>query len=1473
MSGHGFRRTAFALATAALLHGQGVITTIAGTDWVFPTLSMPALQAPLGLPQGMALDRSGNLLVLDGFNQMLFRYTPDGILTVAAGNGLAGFSGDGGNATRASMQYPDSVAVDRAGNIYVGDGESRGIRKIAPDQTITTISGLGSQYAAEGLRASEVAFASITSMAVTPAGELIVGDDQLDRIFKIGVDGVISVVAGSGRCQSTGDQGPARQADVCSPNSIVSDASGNIYFIDITNLFNNTRRIRRIAPNGVIEAYAGNGIGGRVTPGPALQSHMQPIAIAVDSRGGLVITSSLLSEDSGSASTDVVRITPGGILEVIEAPGMSVFLLNTLCVDAVGNIYASTGLPGRVFKITTAGTVEKLAGNEQHRYGGDGGPATLALLSAPAGLALDPGNNLYIADTGNGRIRKIDPAGVISTVAGNGQLQLDAPPPGVPATESALLQPLGITIGSDGLTYFSSSFGLHRINQDGTQAVAYYPAAGPGSIAFDAENKLYYADRGRNILLRLKNGTDTLFEFDALAAGNLQPNSSGDGGPAKDASISSPTGVAIDPAGNVYVSEAGGHRVRRIATDGIITTFAGNGRSSQTRIPLGLRPAGAVSLTQPTGLAFDRQGNLLVRSQGHLSRVTASGQLEVIAGIGPSRVIFGDGGLATQAALGNYGTMAVDEQGNIYLTEIDDGRVRKILAYPPAFQVSATALRFSAASGGAPTQPQTLSATGEVPGLAFNLRVGTTGGNWLRVSAANGATPRLIDVNANPAGLAPGTYTGTIEIEAPLGQPNIVSIDVTFQVGAALPANLQVDKTALTFTYPRTAARRSQSLVLSNSGSGNIAASVVVPSGGFLRISPAVGTVTPATPLLLSVEADPGTRRPGTYRSSLTVSGAGTTREIAVTMTISDREQAILLSQSGLSFQAVAEGGVVPPQSFAVLNQGNGAMPWRITTSTLAGGSNWLKVSATTGIADAASKTASTVDVRIDQAGLAPGVYYGLVQVDSAEAANSPHVLPVFLEVLPANARPASVVQPAELTFTTAEGQGSPGSQDLTVFNLTRDPIAYRSVSPPLAPNQPLQYAPIDANVLPQEPQRIVVQPLTHLLRAGTYRSDLTLQFADGTVRRVDVRVLVTPAGGSASSKGARSADACSATQLVPVLRSLGQAASVPAGWPAGVAVEVQDDCGRPLEEGTVTMSFSNGDPPVALQSLKDGRWHGTWAPRAGQTGSVNIRVIAEDRALQVRGEREVSADLRAGQDPPSLGIEGVVSTTTPVVNSPVAPGALITLNGERFTVNQTLNAPANAALPTRLGDTEVLIGARRIPLFAASAQRIDAVVPADLPTNTLHQVLVRRGLTYSRTVPVNVADAQPAILLNAQAGGTQALAQVLRDGEAPFNNTTTAPARVGDRITVSCTGLGAVTPPVEAGQVAPAGQVRTQNPVIARVGGREATVSFAGLVPGQIGRYQVTFTIPAGTAAGDRIPVELESQGQVSPAATLVVR
>lgn len=1449
---------AVCLFTAALLPAQRVITTVAGTDWVFPRSSLPALEAPAGLPTGLVFDAStGGLILLDNLNHTAFRLSADGRLSVLAGNGLGGYSGDDGSAINASLLYPRSCTLDRSGNLYIADSEGRALRVVSADGKIRTLSGGGRRAPADGVPIAEAQFSSIISIAALPGGELAIADDVLQRLFRVSANGVLTRIAGNGTCRSDGDGANARSANVCLPDHLAADLEGNLYFSDVvdTQSTPRARRVRRISASGVIEAFAGSGSSARVRPGvPAVESPMQPYALTVDARGRLLISSGIAATRPDEEVTDIARVGADGRIETIPAPELSRFLVTELAAAGDGTVYATSSLPGRVFRIRAGGGAEQIAGNGRFRFGGDGGEGNLALLNIPLGLALDPQGNLFIADVGNNRIRRLDANGIISTVAGNGERLLSPPEPGSPATASPVVQPFLMAMGPGERPYFSSSFGLHRLNGDGTQTVEPYSAVNPGGLAFDAGGSLVYADRGRGRLLRGRPNSPGLFALDTVIPGSL-----------RDGTLTAPFDVAADQRGNVYVSEWSAHRVLRIDSNGTLSTFAGTGRLSSAPIPPGPRPATSVALTQPSGLAIDGQGNLLVRSHGHVSRVTPEGELEVIAGIGPSTlgsVVFGDGGPAAESALGATGDLAVDAAGNIFLSEVDNHRVRKILAEPPGFRVSTDSIELDAVSGGAISAARTLVATGEIAGLGFSATTRTvSGGEWLRVSAPSGVTPRAIEVSADPSKLAPGVYSGSVDFAVPLGLPRSVTVPVRLDVSAPRPAVLEVDTDALTFTYPKTASRRERTVLVTNTGSGMIPVQVSA-TGGFVEVSPMSGIVTATQPLLLTIAADPDGRPPGLYKGTVTVRGGDMSRLIGVTMTISDREQAILLSQNGLSFQAVAGGGVAPPQTFSVLNIGNGAMPWRTSVSTLAGGSGWLTASEREGVTHAGSKDVPLIEVHVNQAGLAPGVYHGLIEVHSGTAANSPHSLPVFLEVLPPDARPGSVVQPSTLTFTGAQGEPV-GSQELTVFNLARDPIVYRSSAPLFAPGQPLQYAPIDASVSASDPSRIVVQPQTRLLPPGVYRSDLSLQFADGTVRRVEIHVVIRPAG--ASKAAGRAAEACAAKRLIPTLESLGQAASVPTGWPAGVVVKVNDDCGAPLEEGSVTVSFSNGDPPLQLQSLHNGRWHGTWTSRSGQAGNVTVRVSAENAALKLEGQHESTADLRAAEQPPTIEESGVL-------NAPLAPGGLMTLSGERLTVNQTLTAPPQSALPGRLGETEVLIGGRRAPLFAASANRIQALVPFDVNPNTRHQILVRRGASYSRAIGVNVATAQPAI--ESTPDGNAAVAFAIRGGGDPAPITSRDPARAGDRILLSCFGLGAVgDSSFTAGQLSPVTALKVIAPVTVRIGGVAVPTVEATLAPGRVGAYWAGFDLPASAAPGDRVEVVVESQGQISPPAALAIQ
>jgi uncharacterized protein (TIGR03437 family) len=615
------------------------------------------------------------------------------------------------------------------------------------------------------------------------------------------------------------------------------------------------------------------------------------------------------------------------------------------------------------------------------------------------------------------------------------------------------------------------------------------------------------------------------------------------------------------------------------------------------------------------------------------------------------------------------------------------------------------------------------------------------------------------------------------------------------------------------------------------------------------------------------VTANPAGLPAGAYTGSVTIRGAGATATVRVTMTVSANDRAILLSQSGLAFTAVARGGVAPPRTFEVINTGRGVVNWTATASTLAGGSGWLVVNPASGATDAAANRVPAVEVSVRQAGLAPGAYYGLVRVEAPGAANTPQVVTVFLEVLPEGSDPGPVVEPAELLFTGVAGV-SPGSQDVFAYNIAAAAKTYRSTA--ALTGARLVNLPGDATLDPARPNRVIVQPFVANLPAGVHQGTLSLQFSDGRVRAVRVRVILTAAAGAAA---ARAADGCAPTRLVPAITSLTQSALVTAGWPVPVTAEVRDDCGDAHEDGSVVVSFSSGEPPIALRSLKGGRWAGTWParpPAAQETTSLKVEAVNPARNLT--GQETLVVGIRARQEPPVVEAAGVVSAAGFQSHVPLAPGSMISVFGERLA--EATEGASALPLPAQMGSTRLVMGGRVLPLLFVSPNQINALVPDGIEFNTRHQLLVQRANTYARPVSLDVGPAQPAVF-PVGGGSRQGHVYWVRTGEpAPALASPPAPARDGDVLIAYAAGLGATSPAVAAGDPAPGSPLaRVVDQVQVTIGGVEAPVDFAGLAPGFAGLYQVNTRVPAGVAPGDAVELRIGVSGQTSPAVTIAVR
>jgi uncharacterized protein (TIGR03437 family) len=440
-------------------------------------------------------------------------------------------------------------------------------------------------------------------------------------------------------------------------------------------------------------------------------------------------------------------------------PATSASLSNPegLVVDSAGNVYFADKGNYAVREVNAAGIINTVAGPGSLVFGaplGDGGPATSANFgwtnSLFVGMAMDAAGNLYISDSGHARVRKINPAGIISTVAGNGAPGSGGD--GGPATSASLFAPAGIAVDSTGNLY----------------------------IADPSVGRVRKVDTSGNI---------------STVAGTGTVGYSGDGGPAASAQILPPIGLAVDAKGNLYIAESGAGvpHVRKVDASGIITTFAGSGNSTGFAGDGG--PAVNAQLNTLAGLAVDKAGNLYIADAGNyrVRKMDTSGIITTVAGTGQIDLGgIGDGGAATGAALQPSG-LAFDAAGNLYVADYSAGRIRKIAfgTAPPGLSVSSTLLYFAAIanSAGAPSQDLTISSAGAPIGVAVTYST-TSGGAWLGSGTLTGTTPYSLGVSPNnsPTLLPAGTYKGTITITPTTPGYAPVTVAVTLVLSATVPA-------------------------------------------------------------------------------------------------------------------------------------------------------------------------------------------------------------------------------------------------------------------------------------------------------------------------------------------------------------------------------------------------------------------------------------------------------------------------------------------------------------------------------------------------------------------------------------------------------------------------------------------------------------------------------------------------------------
>lgn len=649
----------------------------------------PAPLADLNYPTSAVFDSHGNLYIADLTNNRVRMVAAGtGLISTIAGTGVAGYSGDNGPATAAQLNNPAGLAIDAAGNLYIADYENNVVRKIiAGTGTIITYAGdyaLGPYGAlGDGGPATAASLGYPSAVAFDPAGNLYIAC-SVNRIRMVATGtGIITTVAGTGNFGYTGDLGPATAASMAYPSGIATDSAGNVYIADT---YNNV--IRKITvKSGVITTVAGNGFD------------------AGKFYGGY-------SGDGGPA-TSAELYWPQGVT-----------------VDAAGNIYISDTYNQAIRKVTAAtGIINTVAGDGVpcESLGGDGGPATSAALCYPRGASVDSGGNLFVADADSSRIRKVtsashpslsrttspkfsisagtysapvsvglsdaDPgAAIYVTIDGTAPSSLSAGYHGpIQVAGSLVIKAIAVSPGHLPSAAITANYkitspppsvistiagtGVSGFTKSGGKAVSAQVGLLSG-VAVGSGGQVYFADQTNNVVWMLSTAGEI-----SVVAGNGTAGNLGNGGPATQAQLDNPGGIALDSAGNLYIADTSNNVIRKVTlSTGLISTVAGNGEIGSVGNWGDGGPATDAQIAFPGGVTFDSAGNMYIADtyDNVVRRVSAAtGIITTIAGTG-TEGFSGDGGVATSANLDQPSALAIDQAGNLYIEERFRGRVRKV---------------------------------------------------------------------------------------------------------------------------------------------------------------------------------------------------------------------------------------------------------------------------------------------------------------------------------------------------------------------------------------------------------------------------------------------------------------------------------------------------------------------------------------------------------------------------------------------------------------------------------------------------------------------------------------------------------------------------------------------------------------------------------------------------------------------------
>ena len=583
----------------------GAVTTLAGSGSQGSADGL-GTAASFVFPVGVAVDGAGNVLVADAGGYKIRKVTPAGLVTTLAGSGTAGSVDGTGSA--ASFLEPYAVAVDAAGNAYVADSFNNKVRKVTPAGVVTTVAGSGASGSVDG--AATAATFNIPRGVAVDGATLYVADWGGQKIRKVAA-GIVTTLAGSGR--SGFADGPGTAAAFYFPSGVAVDAGGNVYVADSWN-----HDVRKVSAGGAVTTLAGSGSNGSADGTGSVASFFEPAGVAADGFGNVYVADTL--------NQRIRKVAPGGVVTTLAGSGTRGFADGTgttakftypygVAADGSGNVFVADSGNHAIRKVTFGGVVSTLAGTGVS--GSADGPGTAASFNTPYGVAVDALGSVYVADWGNSKIRKVTPGGTVSTLAGTGSMgSVDGP-----GTSATFWGPSAVALDAQGNVYAADA-GNYKIRKvtaaamvstlagsgrsgsaDGTGSAASFDT--PGGVAVDASGTVWVADTENHLIRKISPGGAVSTVGGTGSAGHVD-------GAGTAASFYVPNGVAVDASGNVYVADTGNSslRVGRIPGAAACTADAGTLclLGSRFRVTAeygdyggGRGPGHAVPLTSDTG--------------------------------------------------------------------------------------------------------------------------------------------------------------------------------------------------------------------------------------------------------------------------------------------------------------------------------------------------------------------------------------------------------------------------------------------------------------------------------------------------------------------------------------------------------------------------------------------------------------------------------------------------------------------------------------------------------------------------------------------------------------------------------------------------------------------------------------------------------------------------------------------------------